>query len=177
MGRTVLDWLREMKPKPADDRPRCKRVELPGFWALPRRFGITYGCVEDGYVVAAGAAKGLHMRYRIVYDVGLWRQIERGRAELERMKNGGGVLQVVADAIYELAEKHEVGLERRCEYGMSGIPLRCKHYVLVDGVRVEAGVCGGAASHSECIKLILQQIERERVRAERERRKRLDYYL
>jgi hypothetical protein len=57
MGKTVLDWLKEMKPKLPDalyDRQQCRRVELPRFLELPRRYGITYGCLEDGYVNAAG---------------------------------------------------------------------------------------------------------------------------
>jgi hypothetical protein len=70
-----------------------------------------------------GTFKGLRFQYRIVYDIEVWRRI----------------LQVVADAVYELAEKHEVGVEERCRYGMSGIPLHCEYHVFVDGVRVEAG--------------------------------------
>jgi hypothetical protein len=177
MGKTVLDWFREMQPKPPGALPQCRRVELPSFWELPRRFGVVYGCLEDGYVVVERSFKGMRLRYRVVYDVEMWRMIRQIRAELERLRNSHGIPQVVADAVYELAERHEVGMEKQCRYGMSGIPLRCEYYVIVDGMRVEAGICGGAASHSECARLILQRAEWERERAERERRKRLDYYL
>ncbi len=180
MGKSIIEWLREMKPNQPDalyDRQLCRRVELPSFWELPRRYGITYGCLEGGYVVVKGALKGLHFQYRIAYDVEMWRMVERVRAERERMKNGRGIPQIVADALYELAERHEVGMEKQCRYGMSGIPLRCEHYVLIDGVKVRAGICYSTTNHDECAKLILRRAEEERERLERERRKRLDYYL
>jgi hypothetical protein len=177
MGKSIIEWLREMKPKPLGALPQCRRVELPGYWELPRRFGVVYGCLEDGYVVVERSFKGMRLRYRVVYDVEMWRKIRQIRPELERLRNSHGISQVVANAVYELAERHEVGMEKQCRYGMSGIPLRCEYYVFVDGVRVEAGICRGVASHSECAKLILRRAEEERERLERERRQRLDYYL
>jgi hypothetical protein len=173
-GKTVLDWLREMKPSGGGQQ--CKGTSLPRFWELPRRLS-TYGCLEGGHVVARGAFKGLRLQYRIVYDAELWRQIEAARAEREKVVNRAGVLQAVADALYELAEKYEVGLVKRCRYGMSRVPLRCEHFVVVNGIEVRAGVCYGARSGGECASRILQEAELERERVERERRKRLDYYL
>ncbi|WP_258870380.1 hypothetical protein [Pyrobaculum aerophilum] len=70
--KTLLDFLKEgteggvesVEPR-ASGRP-CKRVKLPEAFELPRRFGISWGCLREkafyglDAVVAEGRFKGLY---------------------------------------------------------------------------------------------------------------------
>ncbi|RFA96694.1 hypothetical protein [Pyrobaculum aerophilum] len=77
--KTLLDFLKESAEgrvesveTRASGRP-CKRVRLPEAFELPRKFGVSWGCLTqkayNGFdaVVAEGGAEGA-FRYALPYD-------------------------------------------------------------------------------------------------------------
>ncbi len=53
---------------------KCIRVKLPEAFELPRKFGVSWGCLTQGAfrgidaVIAEGGRKGIHFRYVLPYD-------------------------------------------------------------------------------------------------------------
>ncbi len=161
MGKTVLDWLREMAHQQKTPQPPpqgCRRVSLPEFWQLPRRYGVAYGCVEekDGikYITVAFAAKGITGRYKLIAEE--MEHIIRDLQRKERRKvRDSCIPQYFADTLFELSAKYEIVL------------MGC-HTALVDGVEVSSYQCRSKIPES-CVREIAEYIRREKPRIERVR--------
>ncbi|RFB00013.1 hypothetical protein [Pyrobaculum aerophilum] len=118
--KTLLDFLKEgaedrveSVETRASGRP-CKRVKLPEAFELPRKFGVSWGCLTQkarnglDAVVAEGGAKGLYFRYVLPYNISLRRYLEKYEKREEREAGKDRIPQYFADALFELAEKYEV---------------------------------------------------------------------
>ncbi len=72
--KTLLDFLKEGAEDRVETRAPCKRVKLPKAFELPRRFGVSWGCLTQGAfrgvdaVVAEGGRRGVYFRYVLPYD-------------------------------------------------------------------------------------------------------------
>jgi hypothetical protein len=78
---------------------------------LPREWCTSDGCLYEGVLTAEGCRKGVCVRYRVwVYsrDKRRWEAKERWRRRGEEA--GGCTKQQVADALWELAGRFEVGV-------------------------------------------------------------------
>ncbi|MCX8138018.1 MAG: hypothetical protein N3D83_13475, partial [Pyrobaculum aerophilum] len=137
--KTLLDFLKEgaedrveSVETRASGRP-CKRVKLPEAFELPRRFGVSWGCLTQGAfrgidaVVAEGGAKGVRFRYVLPYDAEMGYYATYKRRE-EHEEKSDRLPQYFADALYELAAKYQIELTRDI-------------YVLVNGAEVDKTVC------------------------------------
>jgi hypothetical protein len=158
MGRTVLDWLREMQsqsqsPKPAQ---QCKRTSLPPFWELPRRFGFT-ACAEQiggaDYIVVQGESKGLKLRYRVLKDV---IPLVQNKARQRGVDRGGCLPNYFAEALYELADRADIML-----HGCDAV---------VNGIEVHPREACRSRSAEECAREIMEYVKREKPRREKARR-------
>ena len=77
----------------------------------PREWCTSEGCLYEGVLTAEGCRRGVCIKYRVwVYskDKRRWEAKERWRRRDEEV--GGCLRQQVADALWELAEKYDVGL-------------------------------------------------------------------
>ena len=146
MGKTVLDWLREMAhqqktPQPLPPPQGCRRWPLPEFWELPRRFGFLSGCLEerDGvkYAVFTFTIKGLKGRYVLVAEPWNLEYIRRDLQRKERRGAGeGGLPQILVDALVELSSRHAVEL--------------AKDRAIVDGTAIPLDICNGERAAERC---------------------------
>jgi hypothetical protein len=153
---------------------------LPWFFQLPRRFGVGFGCVVEvggsRWLVARFSKRGVAGRYKISLDS--VEDIER-RAR-RRVERGGGIPQLFVDSLLELAERYSVELVRECvqtrRVGVYAVELgRCREYALIDGVRTDPFICGGAEDVSRCVARIQRHVETELRRRRREEEKRSVY--
>ena len=127
----------------------------------PPREWCTGGCLCEGVLTAEGCRKGICVRYRVWVhsrDRRRWEARERWR----RRKNedvGGCIRQQVADALWELAGRYDVGVWY--EYVRVGTWSRqfdvfCG--VVVNGVKLDQPYCRTA---EECVEEILKDYRRE----------------
>jgi hypothetical protein len=127
----------------------------------PREWCTEDGCLYEGLLTAEGCRRGICVRYRVWVhsrDRRRWEAKEKWRRRRDE-DVGGCLRQQVADALWELAEKYDVGVWY--EYVRVGAWSRqfdvfCG--VVVDGVRLDQPYCRSA---EECVEEILRDYGRE----------------
>jgi hypothetical protein len=126
----------------------------------PREWCTNDGCLYEGALTAEGCRRGICLRYRVwVFsrDRRTWEAKERWRRRDEEA--GGCIRQQVADALWELAEKYDVGVwyERvRVGAGVNLYDVFCG--VVVNGVKLYQPHC---RSVEDCVRQILEDYKRE----------------
>jgi len=128
----------------------------------PRREWCTNeGCLYEGVLTAEGCRKGVCVRYRVwVYsrDRRRWEVGERWRRRRDE-EVGGCIIQQVADALWELSGKYDVGLWYeyvRVGAGVNLYDVFCG--VVVNGVKLYQP---HSRAVEECVEEILRDYERE----------------
>jgi hypothetical protein len=126
----------------------------------PRREWCTSeGCLYEGVLTAEGCRKGICIKYRVwVFsrDRRRWEAEEKWRRRGE--ETGGCIRQQVADALWELAEKYDVGVwyERvRVGAGVNLYDVFCGP--TVNGVKLYQPHC---RSVEDCVKQIIEDYKR-----------------
>jgi hypothetical protein len=128
----------------------------------PRGWCAGDSCLYEGVLTAEGCRKGVCVRYRVwVFsrDRRRWEAKERWRRRRGDEEVGGCIRQQVADALWELAEKYDVGVwyeYRRVGMWVNQYDVFCG--VVVNGVRLYQPQCRTA---EECAKQILEEYRRE----------------
>ncbi len=126
----------------------------------PPREWCTDGCLYEGVLTAEGCRRGVCVRYRVwVYsrDRRRWEAKERWRRRGEEA--GGCIKQQVADALWELSGRFEVGLwyeYRRVGTWINQYDVFCG--VVVNGVKLYQPHC---RSVEDCVKQILEDYRGE----------------
>ena len=127
----------------------------------PREWCTSEGCLYEGVLTAEGCRKEVCVKYRVWVhsrDRRTWGAKERWRRR--RDEDAGGCLrQQVADALWELAEKYDVGVwyeYRRVGVWVDQYDVYCG--VVVNGVRLYQPHCRTA---EECAKQILEEYKME----------------
>jgi hypothetical protein len=153
------------------EKTQTKKIKTAPVFELPQRLGILQyveyepprrewctpdGCLYEGWLSVEGCRKGVCVRYRAWVhsrDRRTWEVGERWRRR-RGDEDGGCIKQQVADALWELSNKYEVGLwyEQRSDF--------CG--VVVNGVRLYQPRC---RSPEECVKRILEDYRQEVERA------------
>jgi hypothetical protein len=129
----------------------------------PREWCTSEGCLYEGLLTAEGCRKGICVKYRVWVhskDRRTWGARERWRRRRDE-DVGGCIRQQVADALWELSGKYDVGVWYRRveeEVGM----FRRETYVycgpVVNGVELDQPQCRTA---EECARQILEDYRRE----------------
>jgi hypothetical protein len=127
----------------------------------PREWCTSEGCLYEGLLTAEGCRKGVCVRYRVWVhsrDRRTWGARERRRRRDEEA--GGCIRQQVADALWELSGKYDVGVWYRRVEERRGIRYEVHVYCgpVVNGVRLDQPRCRTA---DECAKQILEEYKRE----------------
>jgi hypothetical protein len=126
----------------------------------PREWSTSEGCLYEGVLTAEGCRKGVCVRYRVwVYsrDRRRWEVKEKWRSRDEEA--GGCIRQQVADALWELSGRFEVGLWYeyvRVGVGINQYDVFCG--VVVNGVKLDQPHCRSA---EECVEEMLRDYRRE----------------
>jgi len=126
----------------------------------PREWCTNDGCLYEGLLSAEGCRRGICVRYRVwVYsrDRRRWEVKERWRRRDEEA--GGCIRQQVADALWELSGKYDVGLwyeYRRVGTWVDQYDVFCG--VVVNGVRLYQPHCRAV---EDCVRQILEDYKRE----------------
>jgi len=127
----------------------------------PREWCTSEGCLYEGILTAEGCRKGVCVKYRVWVhsrDRRRWEAKEKWRRRRDE-DAGGCIRQQVADALWELAEKYDVGLwyeYRRVGMWVNQYDVFCG--VVVNGVRLYQPQCRTA---EECVRQILEDYKRE----------------
>ncbi len=127
----------------------------------PKEWCTSEGCLYEGILTAEGCRKGVCIKYRVwVYsrDRRTWEAKERWRRRRDE-DVGGCIRQQVADALWELAEKHDVGVWYeyvRVAAGVNQYDVFCG--VVVNGVKLYQPHC---RSVEDCVKQIIEDYKRE----------------
>jgi hypothetical protein len=127
----------------------------------PRREWCTDGCLYEGVLTAEGCRRGVCIKYRVWVhsrDRRRWEVKERWRRRRDE-DVGGCIRQQVADALWELAGRFEVGLWYeyvRVGMGINQYDVYCG--VVVNGVRLDQPYCRAV---EECVEEILRDYRRE----------------
>jgi len=127
----------------------------------PPREWCANGCLYEGVLTAEGRRKGVCVRYRVwVFsrDRRTWEARERWRRRRDE-EAGGCIRQQVAEALWELSEKYDVGVwyeYRRVGMWANQYDVFCG--VVVNGVRLYQPHCRTA---EECARQILEDYKRE----------------
>jgi hypothetical protein len=125
----------------------------------PREWCTNDGCLYEGMLTAEGCRKGVCVRYRVWVhsrDRRRWRVRERWRRSEDA---GGCIRQQVADALWELADRFDVGVWY--EYRMVGVWVNRYDVfcgVVVNGVRLSQPQCRAV---EDCVRQILEEYKRE----------------
>jgi hypothetical protein len=127
----------------------------------PRGWCTNDGCLYEGVLTAEGCRKGVCIKYRVWVhsrDRRRWEARERWRRRRDE-EAGGCIRQQVADALWELSGRFEVGLWY--EYVRLGtwshrFDVFCG--VVVNGVRLDQPYCRAV---EECVEEILRDYRRE----------------
>ena len=127
----------------------------------PREWCTSEGCLYEGLLTADGCRKGICVRYRVwVYsrDKRRWEAKEKWRRRNEEA--GGCIRQQVADALWELADRFDVGVWYRRVEERRGIRYEVHVYCgpVVDGVELDQPQCRTA---EECVRQILEDYKRK----------------
>jgi hypothetical protein len=127
----------------------------------PREWCTNDGCLYEGVLTAEGCSKGVCVKYRVWVhsrDRRRWEVKERWRRRRDE-EAGGCIRQQVADALWELSEKYDVGVWYeyvRVGVGVNQYNVFCG--VVVDGVKLDQPHCRSA---EECVEEILRDYGRE----------------
>jgi len=127
----------------------------------PREWCTSEGCLYEGILTAEGCRKGVCVKYRVWVhsrDRRRWEVKERWRRWRDE-EAGGCIRQQVAEALWELAEKYDVGLwyeYRRVGVWVNQYDVFCG--VVVNGVKLYQPHCRAA---EECARQILEDYRRE----------------
>jgi hypothetical protein len=126
----------------------------------PREWCTSEGCLYEGVLTAEGCRRGVCVRYRVWVhskDRRKWEARERWRRRRDE-DVGGCIRQQVADALWELAEKYDVGVwyeYRRVGAGVNQYDVFCG--VVVNGVKLYQPHCRSA---DDCVNQILEDYKR-----------------
>jgi hypothetical protein len=126
----------------------------------PREWCTNDGCLYEGILTAEGCRRGVCIKYRVWVwskDRKKWEAKERWRRRGEEA--GGCLRQQVAKALWELAERYDVGVwyERvRVGAGVSQYDVFCG--VVVNGVKLYQPHCRAV---EDCVKQIIEDYKRE----------------
>jgi hypothetical protein len=127
----------------------------------PKEWCTSEGCLYEGVLTAEGCRRGVCIKYRVwVYsrDRRRWEAKEKWRRRRDE-DVGGCIKQQVADALWELAGRFEVGLwyeYRRVGVWVDQYNVFCG--VVVNGVRLYQPHC---RTVDECVRQILEDYKRE----------------
>ncbi len=127
----------------------------------PKEWCTNDGCLYEGVLTAEGCRKGICIKYRVWVhskDRRTWGTKERWRRRRDE-EVGGCIRQQVAEALWELAGRYEVGLWYeyvRVGVGINQYDVFCG--VVVDGVRLGQPHCRTAEG---CVRQILEDYKRE----------------
>ncbi len=128
----------------------------------PRREWCTNeGCLYEGVLTAEGCRRGVCVRYRVWVhsrDRRRWEAKERWRRRRDE-EAGGCIRQQVADALWELAGRYDVGLWYeyvRVGTWVNQYDVFCG--VVVNGVRLDQPYCRAV---EECVEEMLRDYKRE----------------
>jgi hypothetical protein len=128
----------------------------------PREWCTSDGCLYEGVLTAEGCRKGVCVRYRVWVhsrDRRRWEAKERWRRRRGDEDVGGCIRQQVADALWELSGRFEVGLWYeyvRVGVGINQYDVFCG--VVVNGVELGQPHCRSA---EKCVEEILRDYRRE----------------
>ena len=128
----------------------------------PRREWCTSdGCLYEGVLTAEGCRKGVCVRYRVwVHSRDRWRWEVGERWRRRRDEDVGGCIrQQVADALWELSDRFDVGVWYeyvRMGVGINQYDVFCG--VVVNGVKLYQPHC---RSVEDCVKQIVEDYKRE----------------
>jgi len=127
----------------------------------PREWCTSDGCLYEGILTAEGCRRGVCIKYRVWVhsrDRKTWRTKEKWRRRRDE-EAGGCIRQQVADALWELSEKYDVGLwyeYRRVGTWVDQYDVFCG--VVVNGVRLDQPHCRTA---EDCVRQILEDYKKE----------------
>ncbi len=118
-------------------------------------------CLYEGVLTAEGCRRGVCIKYRVWVhsrDRRTWGARERWRRRRDE-EAGGCIRQQVADALWELAEKYDVGLW----YEYVRVGMWVNQYdvfcgVVVNGIRLDQPYC---RTVEDCVRQILEDYKRE----------------
>jgi hypothetical protein len=128
----------------------------------PREWCTNDGCLYEGLLTAEGCRKGVCVRYRVWVhsrDRRRWEARERWRRRRDEEADGC-IKQQVADALWELADRFDVGVWYRRVEERRGIRYEVHVYCgpVVNGVELGQPHCRTA---EECARQILEDYKRE----------------
>jgi hypothetical protein len=127
----------------------------------PKEWCANDGCLYEGLLTAEGCRRGICVRYRVWVhsrDRRRWEAKERWRRRRDE-EAGGCIRQQVADALWELSDRFDVGVwyeYRRVGVWVNQYDVFCG--VVVNGVRLNQPYC---RTVDECVKQILEEYKRE----------------
>jgi hypothetical protein len=127
----------------------------------PPREWCTDGCLYEGVLTAEGCRRGVCVRYRVFMwskDRRTWEVKEKWRRRRDE-ESGGCIRQQVADALWELSGRFEVGLWY--EYVRVGMWVNQYDVFcgpVVNGVKLSQPQCRTA---EECVEEIIRDYKRE----------------
>jgi hypothetical protein len=127
----------------------------------PREWCTNDGSLYEGLLTAEGCRRGVCVRYRVWVhskDRRKWEAKERWRRRRDE-EAGGCLRQQVADALWELSEKHDIGVwyeYRRVGMWVNQYDVFCG--VVVNGVRLYQPHC---RTVEDCVRQILEDYKRE----------------
>jgi hypothetical protein len=142
---------------------------------LPRKLGILQyveyepppkecindGCLYEGVLTAEGCKRGVCVKYRVWVhsrDRRLWEAKEKWRRRRSE-ETGGCIRQQVADALWELSDRFDVGVwyeYRRVGVWVNQYDVFCG--VVVNGVKLYQPHC---RSVEDCVRQIIEDYKRE----------------
>jgi hypothetical protein len=126
----------------------------------PREWCTSEGCLYEGILTAEGCRRGVCVRYRVWVhsrDRRRWEAKERWRRRDEEA--GGCIRQQMADALWELSGKYDIGVwyeYRRVGTWVNQYDVFCG--VVVNGVRLYQPHCRAV---EDCVRQILEDYKRE----------------
>jgi len=127
----------------------------------PKEWCTSEGCLYEGVLTAEGCKKCVCIKYRVwVYsrDKRRWEAKEKWRRRRDE-EAGGCIRQQVADALWELAGRYDVGVwyeYRRVGMWVDQYDVFCG--VVVNGVRLYQPHCRAV---EDCVRQILEDYKRE----------------
>ncbi|NAZ35116.1 MAG: hypothetical protein GU356_12710 [Pyrobaculum sp.] len=128
----------------------------------PREWCTNDGCLYEGLLTAEGCRRGVCVKYRVWVhsrDRRRWEAKERWRRRRSDEDVGGCLRQQVADALWELSEKYDVGMwyeYRRVGTWTNQYDVFCG--VVVNGIRLYQPQC---RTVEDCVRQILEDYKRE----------------
>jgi hypothetical protein len=127
----------------------------------PREWCTSDGCLYEGVLTAEGCRRGVCIKYRVWVhsrDKRRWEAKEKWRRRDEEA--GVCIRQQVADALWELSDRFDVGVWYRRVEEKVGIRYEVHIYcgVVVNGVELDQPQC---RTVDECVKQILEDYKRE----------------